>query len=94
MVEITDPTTDAVFVNSGDNLSVTSIVKFQGMTTVQGTFEIYFNDVLVDSGNCNFPNCVGQINNITEYGIVKVVGTPPSPNDGESSGSAGVMPTA
>lgn len=85
VVEITNPTTDAVFVNSGDNLSITSIIKFQGSTTVQGSFEIYFNDVLVDSGNCSFPNCTGQINNITEYGIARVVGTPPSPNDTESA---------
>ncbi|WP_431156689.1 alpha-amylase family glycosyl hydrolase [Winogradskyella poriferorum] len=85
VVEITSPSTDAVFVNSGDNLSITSIINFQGSTTVQGSFEIFFNDVSVDSGTCGFPNCNGQVNNITEYGIVRVVGTPPAPNNGESA---------
>ncbi|OZV69349.1 alpha-amylase family glycosyl hydrolase [Winogradskyella aurantia] len=85
VVEIISPNTDFAFVNSGDNLTVTSIINFQGSTTVQGAFEIYFNDVLVDSGNCSFPNCNGEVSNITENGTIRVVGTPPAPNDTESA---------
>ncbi|RCT53906.1 alpha-amylase family glycosyl hydrolase [Winogradskyella sp. KYW1333] len=84
VIEIINPSTDQVFINSGDNLSILSYINFQGATTVQGSFEIYFNDILVDTGNCGFPSCNGQITNITEYGIVRVVGRPPSPNNSES----------
>lgn len=84
-VEIINPTSDFAFVNSGDNLTVTFVVNFQGSTTVQGSFELYFNNVLVDSGNCGFPNCNGEVTNITENGIIRIVGTPPAPNNGESA---------
>lgn len=96
VVEITNPNTDTVFVNSGDDLSITSIIKFQGATTVQGSFEIFFNDVLVDTGNCSFPNCNGDVLNITENGVIKIVGTPPAPNNlesGEATLNVFVIPT-
>lgn len=96
VVNIISPEESTVFVNSGDNLSVTSIISFQGEDTVQGSFEIFYNDVLVDTGNCSFPNCVGTVTNITESGTVRVEGTPPAPNNtefGEATLEVVLIPT-
>ena len=83
-INVTNPSTDLVIVNSGDNLSVSATVDFQGTPTVQGTIELFYNNVSQGTFNCGFPTCSGTINNITQSGEVKIVGTPPSPNESQS----------
>jgi hypothetical protein len=83
---ITQPSSNLVVLNSGDDLSISASIAFQGETTVQGTFEVFYNDVAVASGNCGFPACNTTISNITENGIVRFVGSPPNSSDfGEAS---------
>ncbi len=94
IINITQPSDTDVIINSGDNLAISATISFQGTTTVQGTFDIYFNDVLVNSGSCGFPACNTTLNNITENGIVKFVGTPPgSTETGNASFAVIVAPT-
>lgn len=94
VIDITQPSESSVIINSGDNVDISAIISFQGSQTVLGTFEIFFNDVLVDTGSCGFPSCNSTINNITESGIVKFVGTPPSSTEtGDASFQVIVVPT-
>ncbi|WP_323787068.1 alpha-amylase family glycosyl hydrolase [Psychroserpens sp.] len=93
---INQPSSELVVINSGSNLSVSATIKFQGSTTVQGTYEIFYNNVSIASGSCGFPACNYTINNITQSGTVKVVGSPPAPNaseSGEASFEVVVVPT-
>ncbi|MCK8479360.1 alpha-amylase family glycosyl hydrolase [Psychroserpens algicola] len=93
-IDITQPTTDLVVVNSGSNLSVSAEIVFQGGTTVMGSFEVFYNNVSVATGNCGFPACNATINNITENGTVRFVGTPPGSSEtGEASFEVVVAPT-
>lgn len=93
-IKFTEPLDPIVIINSGDNLSVIAEIIYQGITTVQGTFEVYYNDVSVGTGSCGFPSCNNTITNITESGIVKFVGTPPgSTETGEASFQVIVAPT-
>ncbi len=94
LIDITQPTSDLVVVNSGSNLSVSANIIFQGSTTVMGSFEVFYNNVSVATGNCGFPACNTSINNITESGTVRFVGTPPgSTETGEASFDVVVVPT-
>nr|WP_321232275.1 alpha-amylase family glycosyl hydrolase [uncultured Psychroserpens sp.] len=93
-INISQPSNDIVVINSGDNLSISATIVFQGSTTVQGSFEIFYNDVSIITGSCGFPACNTTINNITESGTVKFVGTPPgSAETGEASFEVVVVPT-
>ena len=93
-INISQPSNDIVVLNSGDNLSVSATIVFQGGTTVQGSFEIFYNDVSITTGSCGFPACNTTINNITESGTVKFVGTPPGSSEtGEASFEVIVAPT-
>ncbi len=85
-VTITQPSSSQVVVNSGSNLTVSAIIAFQGSTTVQGSFEVFYNNVSVANGTCGFPTCSSTISNITESGTVRIVGSPPGTSDtGEAS---------
>ena len=93
-INLSTPTTDLVVVNSGDNLSVSAEIKFQGSTTVQGSIEVFYNDVSVATANCGFPACNATITNITESGEVRVIGTPPNSTEtGEVKFNVTVVPT-
>jgi 1,4-alpha-glucan branching enzyme len=93
-VRVTNPTRDLIVLNSGDNLSITAQIDFQGSTTVQGSIEVFYNDVSITTGSCGFPNCNATITNITESGEVTVVGTPPgSTETGEYKFNVTVVPT-
>ncbi|MEH6535037.1 MAG: alpha-amylase family glycosyl hydrolase [Psychroserpens sp.] len=93
-ITISQPSNDIVVLNSGDNLSVSATIVFQGGTTVQGSFEIFYNDVSIITGSCGFPACNTTINNITQSGTVKFVGTPPGSSEtGEASFEVVVAPT-
>ena len=93
-INITQPTSSAVVLNSGDDLNVSATISFQGSTTVQGSYEVFFNNVSIATGTCGFPSCNTTISNITESGIVRFVGTPPSSSDtGEASFEVYVIST-
>lgn len=93
-INITDPTNDLVLVNSGDNLSISAVIDYQGSSTVQGSFEVFYNDVSVSTGTCGFPACSASISNITESGTVRFVGTPPgSTETGQATFEVKVAPT-
>ncbi|WP_460217741.1 alpha-amylase family glycosyl hydrolase [Psychroserpens sp. MEBiC05023] len=95
LINISQPSSDIVVINSGDDLSISATIIFQGGTTVQGSFEIFYNDVSVATGSCGFPACNSTITNITESGTVKFVGTPPGggTETGEASFEVVVAPT-
>ena len=91
---ISQPTSNLVVLNSGSNLSVSATIKFQGSTTVQGSYEIFYNNVSIATGSCGFPSCNYTITNITQSGTVKVVGSPPGSSEtGEASFEVVVAPT-
>ncbi|WP_458628693.1 alpha-amylase family glycosyl hydrolase [Winogradskyella sp. PC D3.3] len=93
-INITQPTSEVVVINSGSDLSVSATITYQGSTTVMGSFEIYYNEVLATTGSCGFPACNSTLTNITESGTVKFVGTPPGSTDtGEASFDVIVVPT-
>jgi 1,4-alpha-glucan branching enzyme len=93
-INITQPNSNVVVLNSGDNLSVSATIAFQGSTTVQGSFEVFYNNVSVATGSCGFPSCNTTISNITESGTVRFVGSPPSSSDtGEASFEVYVVST-
>ena len=94
LINITQPTSEIVVVNSGDDLAVSATVIYQGSTTVMGNFEIFYNEVSVATGSCGFPSCNSTLSNITESGTVKFVGTPPGASEtGEASFDVIVVPT-
>jgi len=94
IVNFTQPSSDIVVLNSGSNLAVSATITFQGSSTVQGSFEIFYNNVSVDTGTCGFPLCNSTLTNITESGTVKFVGTPPgSTETGDASFQVVVVPT-
>lgn len=86
-VNLLKPNSDIVVINPGENVKVTATIDFQNSTTVQGTIEVFFNDVSQGTSTCGTPNCELTINNITESGEVRVVGTPPAPNSDQSGES-------
>ncbi|WP_026754906.1 alpha-amylase family glycosyl hydrolase [Sediminibacter sp. Hel_I_10] len=93
-INITLPSSSLAIVNSGGNISVSATINFQGSATVQGSFEIFYNDVSVATGTCGFPSCNTTISNITESGTVRFVGTPPgSTETGEAIFEVLVAPT-
>ncbi len=93
-INITNPDNNLVLVSSGDNLSISAVIDFQGSSTVQGSFEVFYNDVSVSTGTCGFPTCSATINNITESGTVRFVGTPPgSTETGQATFEVKVAPT-
>jgi 1,4-alpha-glucan branching enzyme len=73
-INIIEPWGDSIIVLSGNNLTIKTNLSFQGSLT-PGSFEIYYNDVLQDSGN-GFTTFLGSIDNITSDGTVKIVGSP------------------
>ncbi len=94
LINIMQPENAIVVLNSGDNLPVSATIIFQGVATVQGSYEIFYNDISVANGTCGFPACTSTISNITESGTVKFVGTPPGSSEfGEASFEVVVAPT-
>ncbi|OUS03606.1 alpha-amylase [Flavobacteriales bacterium 33_180_T64] len=94
LINISQPSNNIVVLNSGDNLSVSATIIFQGSTTVAGSFELFYNDVSIATGSCGFPACNSTITNITESGTVKFVGTPPgSTETGEASFEVVIVPS-
>lgn len=91
-INILNPTANPVIVNSGDDINISVNLNYQGSLDV-GAFELYYNEVLHDSGN-GFPTYAGTITNVTENGTVRVVGSPLSaPDEGEATFDVIVAPT-
>ncbi|TYA69932.1 alpha-amylase family glycosyl hydrolase [Seonamhaeicola marinus] len=83
-INIVEPWANPVVVSSGNDLDVRTNLTYQG-GLAPGSFEIYFNNVLQDSGN-GFSTFLGTINNITTAGTVRVVGSPLSaPTESEET---------
>lgn len=73
-INIIEPWNDSVIVLSGSDLTIKANLTFQGGLT-PGAFEVYFNNVLQDSGN-GFTTFQGSVDNITSNGTVRIVGNP------------------
>ncbi|MDG5490310.1 alpha-amylase family glycosyl hydrolase [Psychroserpens sp. SPM9] len=87
-INISQPSSPTVVLNSGDDLAVSATILFQGSTTVNGSYDIFRNEETtpVVSGNCGFPNCNATIQNITESATYRFVGSPQSTSEtGEAS---------
>jgi 1,4-alpha-glucan branching enzyme len=94
-INITSPSTRPAIITSGSNLTVSATIAFQGSTTVQGTFEIFYNNVSVATGTCGFPTCNRTLTNITNSGTLRFVGSPPGTDEtGEASFEVFVIDTA
>jgi 1,4-alpha-glucan branching enzyme len=94
-ITFTAPSTRPAIITSGSNLTVSAIIAFQGSTTVQGTFEIFYNNVSVATGTCGFPSCNRTLTNITNSGTLRFVGSPPGTSEtGEASFEVFVIDTA
>ncbi|GAA3774130.1 hypothetical protein GCM10022271_02750 [Corallibacter vietnamensis] len=73
-VIISNPTSETVIIESGGNISINAYMQSGGSTEV-GNFEVFLNNNSVATGT-GFPNFGTTINNITESGTIRVVGTP------------------
>ncbi|WP_299556865.1 alpha-amylase family glycosyl hydrolase [Seonamhaeicola sp.] len=83
-INVVEPWGNPAVVLSGNNLTVRTNLRYQG-SLAPGSFEIYFNNVLQDSGN-GFTTFLGTINNITTNGTVRIVGSPlSSPTESEEA---------
>jgi len=78
-VNISNPSSNTVVLNSGDNLSITAAMQKQGVTST-GDFEVFLNDVSVASGS-GTPSYNTTINNLTTSSTVRVQGTPSGSTD-------------
>lgn len=83
-INITKPTSNLLVVSSGADVDISASIEFQGTTTVQGTIEVFYNDVSQGTTSCGFPSCDFTLTNINESGEVKIIGNPPSPNQSQS----------
>lgn len=91
-INIINPPNDLVVLNSGDNLLVRANLRYLGNTEV-GSFQVFFNEVQVASGN-GFPTFQTTLNNITQSGTVRIVGSPFSTSEvGEGSFQVVIAPT-
>lgn len=93
-VNLSSPDEPFVLLASGSNLAISGTIIEDGMTTVAGAYEIFYNDVSVASGTCGFPTCNATITNITESGTVRFVGTPSGAMDsGEATFEVFIIPS-
>lgn len=91
-INIINPANDLVVLNSGDNLLVRANLRYLGNTEA-GSFQVFYNDVQVATGN-GFPTFQTTLNNITQSGTVRIVGSPFSSSEvGEGSFQVVIAPT-
>lgn len=91
VVNITNPSTNTVVLNSGNNLNLSANILKEGSTTT-GNFEVFFNEVLITTG-FGTPGFGTILNNITTSGTVRVQGTPSGSDSGSCSFEVLVSPT-
>ena len=70
-INLNNPSSTPIVLESGDDLTISATIAYQGSVTVQGSFEVFYNNVSVATGTCGFPTCSTTIPNITESGTVK-----------------------
>lgn len=92
------PTENSVLISSGDDVAIQGVIEFQGANTNGGTMEIFLDgsNTAFATINCGSPNCNFTLTNITSDTSVRVVGTPPAPNNtlsGEAFFDIKVTPT-
>jgi len=80
-INLNNPSSTPIVLESGDDLTISATIAYQGSVTVQGSFEVFYNDISVATGTCGFPTCSTTIPNITESGTVKFVGSPNNTTD-------------
>jgi hypothetical protein len=80
-INLNNPSSTPIVLESGDDLTISATIAYQGSVTVQGSFEVFYNDISVATGTCGFPSCSTTIPNITESGTVKFVGSPNNTTD-------------
>ncbi|WP_417556739.1 alpha-amylase family glycosyl hydrolase [Mesoflavibacter zeaxanthinifaciens] len=80
-INLNNPSSTPIVLESGDDLTISATIAYQGSVTVQGSFEVFYNDISVATGTCGFPTCSTTIPNITESGTVKFVGSPTNTTD-------------
>lgn len=80
-INLNNPSSTPVVLQNGDDLTISANIAYQGSVTVQGSFEVFYNNVSVATGTCGFPTCSTTIPNITESGTVKFVGSPTNTTD-------------
>ena len=88
----------SVLISSGSNVTIEGIIEYQGANTNGGTMEVFLNgsNTAEASTLCGSPNCSLTLSNITSTTSVRVVGTPPAPNNnlsGEAFFNINVIPT-
>ena len=70
-INITNPGSTPVILNSGDNLSISASMASNGITQVGAAFETFFNEVSQNTGS-GFPNYGTTLMNLTTSGTVRV----------------------
>ncbi|TNJ45215.1 T9SS type A sorting domain-containing protein [Tamlana fucoidanivorans] len=91
IINIVEPTSNPIFIEAGENLTVKTNLSFQG-SIEPGEFT-YFLDGVEKASGMGFPNAQGIINNITQNGTLKVVGSPLSGSDiGEATRAIIIVP--
>ena len=91
-VNIESPFSSCTAINAGDSIDVS--VNLEYLENINnGTFEVYFNGVLQDTGNGS-PTFTSTLNNITTNGTITIVGSPDGmPDEGEASFEIVIAPT-
>ncbi len=91
-VNIISPFDSCTALNPGDSLELSVNLEYQNNPD-NGTFEVYFNGVLQDSGNGE-PTFTSILNNITTSGTITVVGSPNgTTEEGQASFEIVIAPT-
>ncbi|WP_223032726.1 alpha-amylase family glycosyl hydrolase [Hanstruepera marina] len=68
------PTSNTIVIESGGSVSISAFMR-SGGNLEAGNYEVFLNDVSVATGQ-GFPTFGTTLNNVTESGTVRVVGTP------------------
>jgi len=82
VINITNPASNTVILNSGDNLSVSVNMSKLGVISA-GNFEVFLNEVSVASG-FGTPNYGTTLMNLTTSSTVRIEGTPSGSSDSGS----------
>ena len=92
VINITNPSTNSIIINSGDNIPISASLSKEGITEA-GAFEVFFNEISQGTGN-GFPNFGFTINNVTSSGTVRIEGSPfSSSQNGSCSFEVIIAPT-
>ena len=92
-VELSQPSSSVVVLQSGDDLTVSGRALVGGSPQYEADIRVYFDNVLKASGK-GFPYYTTTLTNVTQSGVVKVEGQPKNSSDiGENTVEVLVAPT-